>query len=106
MAGRAKRPPAGRGGACPRRAGQHHGQRDGRHDGGSARRRGQPDLAASPPSVPSAPPAATAEEAGHEPGLPYVLAPLRNAAIAAGLLRPKAWPTLFVELNHTNPSSP
>ena len=55
---------------------------------------------------PSAPSAATAEEAGHEPGLPYVLAPVRNAAIAAGLLRPKAWPTLFVELNHTNPSSP
>jgi len=90
----------------PARTGQHHGQRDGRHDGGYARRRGQPDLVALPPSASSTPSAATVEEASHEPGLPYVLAPERNAAIAAGLLRPKAWPTLFVELNHTNPSSP
>ena len=98
---------AGRTGrGVPSRAGQHHGQRDGRRGGGYARRRGQPDLVALPPSAPSAPSAATAEEASHEPGLPYVLAPLRNAAIAAGLLRPKAWPTLLVELNHTNPSSP
>ena len=74
----------------------------------AARRQRPPPSQTCPSTHPtsSAPPAAMAEEAGHEPGLPYVLAPLRNAAIAAGLLRPKAWPTLLVELNHTNPSSP
>ena len=110
MAGRAKRPRAGRGGPCRSRARQYHGQRDGHRRGGSARRQPDPDPSAHPAhpasSTSSAPPATTAEETGHEPGLPYVLAPLRNAAIDAGLLRPKAWPTLLVELNHTNPSSP
>jgi hypothetical protein len=42
----------------------------------------------------------------HEPGLVYVLAPLRNAVIAAELLMRKFWSILFVESNHTNPSSP
>jgi hypothetical protein len=79
---------------------QHDGQRDGR--GGGPGRRRQPAWA--PSAAP--PPAAKAGKAGHVPGLPYVLAPLRNAAIASGLLRPKAWPMLLVELNHTNPSRP
>ena len=35
-----------------------------------------------------------------------VLAPLLKAAMAAGLLMPNGWPMVFVELNHTNPSSP
>ena len=108
MVGRAKRPPAGRGGhARPGR--QHHGQRDGRYDGGPAGRRAPARPGPLAPFAPFSPfglPAAMAEEAGHDPGLPYVPAPLRNAAIAAGLLRPNAWPMLFVELNHTNPSSP
>jgi hypothetical protein len=40
------------------------------------------------------------------PGLWYVLAPFRNAAIAVELLMPNCWPMEFVELNHTNPSRP
>ena len=42
----------------------------------------------------------------HDPGLEYELAPLRNAATAAGLLMLKSWPMEFVESNQTKPSSP
>lgn len=42
----------------------------------------------------------------HDPGLWYVLAPLRNAAMAAGVLMANCWPLGFAELNQTNPSSP
>ena len=39
-------------------------------------------------------------------GLMYVLAPLRNAATAAGVLIPNCRPLWLVALNQTNPSSP